>query len=144
MGQPLFERSKSGVKLTEFGEFCYPYILNVIKSYESMKNSCAKKNEKSLLIGATRVFSSLLGKRKKLTNSLLIFLTEFLCNMLKDDLCASLQWSESHEFYKFQRNDPAAYETTYFLSIKQENKKSNRYPVCALQRAVKYPDPMWN
>ena len=56
LGQPLFERSKSGVKLTEFGEFCYPYILNVIKSYESMKNSCAKKNEKSLLIGATRVF----------------------------------------------------------------------------------------
>ncbi len=66
LGQPLFERSKSGVKLTEFGEFCYPYILNVIKSYESMKNSCAKKNEKSLLIGATRVFSSLLGKSYEL------------------------------------------------------------------------------
>lgn len=66
LGQPLFERSKSGVKLTEFGEFCYPYILNVIKSYESMKNPCAKKEGKSLLIGATRVFSALLGKSYEL------------------------------------------------------------------------------
>ena len=26
LGQPLFERSKSGVKLTAFGEYCYQHI----------------------------------------------------------------------------------------------------------------------
>jgi len=64
LGKPLFERSKSGVKLTAFGEYCYPHISNIVKTYELMLNErewvCRK--ERPLSVGATRIFSNLLGK----------------------------------------------------------------------------------
>lgn len=64
LGQPLFERSKSGVKLTAFGEYCYPHILNIVKTYELILNGreWRDKKERPLSIGATRVFSNLLGQ----------------------------------------------------------------------------------
>lgn len=64
LGKPLFERSKSGVKLTAFGEYCYPHILNIVKTYELMKNEREWDNRKNrpLSVGATRLFSHLLGK----------------------------------------------------------------------------------
>ena len=64
LGQPLFERSKSGVKLTSYGEAAYPSILSIIKTYELLKeaNNVSNQEEHTLTIGATRVFSGLLGK----------------------------------------------------------------------------------
>lgn len=64
LGQELFERSKSGVKLTAYGEKVYPLILNIIKTYELLKinDGEIRESERSLTIGATRVFSGLLGK----------------------------------------------------------------------------------
>ncbi len=72
LGQPLFKRSKSGVTLTKFGEFCYPHILHIVETYELMKKNRgdAEETEKPLSIGATRIFSSLLGQSYSLYEKL--------------------------------------------------------------------------
>ena len=63
LGQPLFNRSKSGCVLTAYGEWCYPHILNVLQTYEAMKNkTVAAAKEAPLAVGATRVFEGQLGK----------------------------------------------------------------------------------
>lgn len=62
LGQPLFNRAKSGVSLTEFGEWCYPYIVSIIETYEMMKKKNVIEDENPLLIGATRIFDDVLGK----------------------------------------------------------------------------------
>lgn len=64
LGQPLFNRSKKGVSLTAFGEWCYPHIVEIVQSYEAMKNKIVldDDNEEALLVGATRIFESILGK----------------------------------------------------------------------------------
>ena len=64
LGQPLFNRSKKGVTLTEYGEWCYPQILHIVQIFEAMKNKTMIEvdDETPLLIGATRVFEGILGK----------------------------------------------------------------------------------
>ena len=64
LGQPLFNRSKSGVTLTAYGEWCYPHILNVVQTYETMKKKIMvdAEDDQPLLVGATRVFEGILGK----------------------------------------------------------------------------------
>ena len=64
LGQALFNRSKKGCTLTEFGEWCYPQIVSIIEVYEKMQRKSVPVNEceKPLKIGATRVFHELVGK----------------------------------------------------------------------------------
>lgn len=63
LGQPLFVRSKSGVTLTPYGEWCYPHFVNIIQTYEMLKKkTMVEAKEEPLIIGATRVFEGILGK----------------------------------------------------------------------------------